>query len=256
MSRSNNVEILENPAKWFASWKTIRESVTIDGEEIEKLKGGSLVYYDKEKKEKVVLKLPLRFALLDMELSSFKGFNESSKSSMWSNETKSSDQLVIIRSKEGKQLEFKKSEYKLVKEKVAALGCKFTQSVYGAIEVNGKWEIVNFQLSGSALSGSPEDFSKLTDEEKYEGFFNFTKMNKSKLYSHFLSFEGYKMKKKGQVKFTCPIYEVKEEIDQETSDKLNELDKQLTSYLNYYFDKPSVKEEVLKEEVVDDSLDY
>ena len=157
MSRTSQSEIVESPCKKFLQWGTVKETIIIDGDEVEKLKGGTFIYYDKENKVKVPIKLPLKFAILNMDLVTFKGFDEGSKQGNWSNEVRDPGHVVNFRNKLGKIMSFRKSEYKLNKDALAGHGAKYTQSVYIAVEVNGKFEIWNLQLLGAILSGACEN---------------------------------------------------------------------------------------------------
>ena len=57
---------------------------------------GTLHYYDKEKKDRVEVKLPFTFLILD-ELATITGFCEQDSSRYWSNEVRSisKDELVV-----------------------------------------------------------------------------------------------------------------------------------------------------------------
>ena len=205
--------------------------------------------------EKVNLKLPFTFAILNQDLVAFKGYDEKNKRGIWSNEVRDKDHVVNVRAKDEKLLSFKLSEYKLNKDRITGLGGKYTKSVYCAVkDANGIFEICNLQLSGSSLTGAI-DMDNPDPSEKEDGWFGFTKVNKSSLYTNFISVDTFKVKKKGQSKFTIPVYKVGAEIDADTSDTLNSLDKQLTEYLDYYFVKPVDSPKQEKEEVVDDT-DY
>lgn len=263
MSRSNQEEILDNPCKKFLKWKTIKETIMVGEDEVEKIKGGTFVYFDKEKGEKgenVEIKLPLKFAILNQDLVCFKGYDEKNKRGVWSNEVKNPEHVVHFRAKDEKLLSFKKSEYKANKDTLAGFGGKYTQSVYIAV-LNGKeWEIWNLQLSGSALTGAV-NMETPDPDEKQDGWFNFTKAHKSKLYTNYVEVAkgGYKPKKKGTSKFVIPVYTLGTEIEEADSKILNELDEQLNEYLAYYFKRPDVTEvkgEEAKEHVEADSLDY
>jgi hypothetical protein len=238
MSRANQSEILENPCKKYLKWTTLKETIIVDGDEVDKIKGGTWQYYDKDKEEKVNVKLPLTFAILNQDLVAFKGYDEKKKRGVWSNEVKDKDHVVVLRAKDEKLLTFKLSEYKLNKDAITGLGGKYTKSVYIGVEVNGAFEIWNLQLSGSSLTGAI-DMENPNPDEKEDGWFGFTKVNKAKLYTNFVDVAGFKPKKKGTSKFTIPVYGVGDEIDQSTSDRLNELDKELSAYLDYYFDRPA-----------------
>ncbi len=239
MSRTTQKEILENPCKKFLKWTTVKEVLTIDGDEVEKIKGGTWQYYDKDKEEKVNIKLPLEFCILNNDLTAFKGYDEKNKRGVWSNEVRDKDQVVNLRTKDEKLLSFKLSEYKINKDTITGFGGKYTRSVYIGVFVNGEFEIWNLQLSGSSLTGAV-NVETPDPDEKEDGWFGFTKVNKSKLYTNFINVSTFKLKKKGQSKFTIPVYEVGTEISEEDSQKLNELDKQLNEYLEFYFDRPEV----------------
>ena len=242
MSRTTQSEILESPCKKFLKWCTIKETISVDGDDVEKIKGGTWQYWDKEKEEKVNIKLPLVFSILNNDLVAFKGYDEKNKRGVWSNEVKDKNHVVTLRAKDEKLLTFKLSEYKINKDTISGFGAKYTKSVYIAVEVNGEFEIWNLQLSGSSLTGAV-DMENPNADEREDGWFGFTKVNKSKLYTNFLAVGGFKLKKKGSAKFTIPVYSVGTEISEKDSDKLNALDTQLNEYLSYYFDKPEVAKE-------------
>lgn len=242
MSRTTQKEILENPCKKFLKWVTVKETILVDGDEVEKIKGGTWQYWDKDKEEKVNIKLPLTFSILNNDLVAFKGYDEKNKRGVWSNEVKDKNQVVTLKAKDEKLLTFKLSEYKINKDTITGFGAKYTKSVYIAVEVNGEFEIWNLQLSGSSLTGAV-DMENPNADEREDGWFGFTKVNKTKLYTNFIDVEGFKLKKKGTSKFTIPVYSLGTEISTEISDKVNTLDVQLNEYLSYYFDKPEISEE-------------
>lgn len=243
MSRTTDQGIKENPCVKFLQWKTIKETVklnegTPNEQEVESIKGGTFVYYDKDTKTNVPIDLPLSFVVLNKDLSCYKGYDETKKRGVWSNEVEKPEHVVVISTKGEKLFSFKKSEAKLNKDTIKALGAKYTNSVYIAVPVGKGYEIWNLQLSGAAFSGAPVDFAKPTEEEKKDGWANFIKANKSKFGSHFIDVKTYKSKKKGASKFTIPVFSVGEEIDAETGKIFDELDIQLNEYLAYYFGKP------------------
>lgn len=260
MSRSTDKDIKSNPCKKFLKWSTIKENVTLgegeDAQVVEKIKGGTFVSYNKDLKINEPITLPLSFAILNKDMISFKGYDEGRKRGVWSNEVNSPDQLVTIQAKGEKLLTFRRGEYKLNSAKVKELGAKYTNSVYIAVKEGKDWETWNLQLSGAALSGAPENSNKPTEEEKKEGWFNFTNNNRGKLNSNMVEVKTYKIKKKGATKFSIPIYTIGEEIDGETGEILDSMDKELIEYLDYYFSTPTVvsTSEVL--EPVDSEMEY
>lgn len=238
MSRTQQSEILENPCKKFLQWRTIKEVIVLDGDEVEKIKGGTFVWYDKKKEENFPIKLPLRFAILNPDLVTFKGYDEKNKRGVYSNEVKEPEHLVTVKSKKETLLTFRKSEYKVNKDTLKGLGAKYTQSVYIAVAVQGKFEIWNLQLSGAALTGA-NNLETPDPEEKEDGWFAFTKAHRSSLYKNFIEVGGFKPKKKGSSKFTIPVYSIGADIEDADSQDLNVLDAELNEYLSFYFKRPA-----------------
>ena len=255
MSRVEQKEIKSNPATKFLQWKTIKEVVSIDGDEVEKIKGGTFVYWDKENSKNVEIKLPFEFAILNNDLVTIKGYDEKNKRGIYSNEVKDPNHVLNVRAKDEKLLSFKLSEYKVNKDALAGFGAKYCRSCYIAVKNEaGEWEIMNLNLSGSMLTGAVDQDNPEPDS-KEDGWFNFTKVNKSKLYTNFIVASGFKPKKKGQSRFTIGVLEIGAEISEEDSQKLNELDTQLNEYLAFYFDRPEVvKDEKVPED--EDVTDY
>ncbi len=241
MSRTTQSEILENPCKKFLQWKTIKETIKIDGDEVEKIKGGTFVYWDKDKEENFPIKLPLKFAILNPDLVCFKGYDEKNKRGVYSNEVKEPEHLVTVKSKKDILMTFRKGEYKVNKDTLKGLGAKYTQSVYIAVPGKDGFEIWNLQLSGAALTGA-NDMENKNPEEAEDGWFAFTKAHRNALYKNFLEVGGFKPKKKGSSKFTIPIYSVGAEIEDADSQELNLLDAQLNEYLDFYFKRPAKEE--------------
>jgi hypothetical protein len=258
MSRTNQNELLANPASKFLQWKTKKKTIVVDGEELEKLDGGGFFSYDKETKENVEMDLPLTFAVLNMDMITLKGYDEKNKQGVWSNEFSKPEHDVVLRNKQGKLLSFKKSEYKLNKDAVSGFGAKWTNSIYIAIKNSeGGFSIGNIQCSGAALTGANDMESKDASEME-DGWMNFVKVNKSKLYSNFISVSDYKLKKKGTAKFTIPVFKLGKVIDEATAPKLDALDRELTEYLDFYFARPTTEVVKPSEELesVGEGMDY
>lgn len=124
----------KNPAKKFISWK-----------------GGLGVweYYDKEKEEKIQLDEKLYIVPLD-ELSTVKGWHDSSQSGIYSNEVKLlNDEELTVKSFKGGEIA--KGLYKNIKGDLE--GGKFCKSVYAVLlNSNGQVvEMVNFSFMGGSL---------------------------------------------------------------------------------------------------------
>ena len=248
MSRSSQVSIVESPVTKYLEWKNLSETIIVDGEEITKNKGASFVSYNKDTKVNVPLKLPIKFAILNPDLVTFKGYDDKSKTGYWSNEVdgdkRKGDPIVTVKNKNGIVMTFPLSEYKLNSAKLAGMGIKYVKSVYGALDTSNGWELVNFQIKGAAFSGAPEDGNNMTSDEKHEGWINFTKDMKGKMFKNCVEINGFKLKKKGATKFSIPVFEIGDEINEKTGMILDELDKTLNEYLTFYFNKPVEAKEV------------
>jgi hypothetical protein len=112
---------------------------------------GVFQYYDKELSENVELKVPAYFIVLD-QLSTIKGYSDAYKSGIYSNEVHSlvNETLRVKSFKGGLRITGKYSD---IKDEIKSEGGKFTKSVYALlINEDKSTEIVNFQLSGAALS--------------------------------------------------------------------------------------------------------
>lgn len=274
MSRTTQSEIQESPVSSgkFLKWTTVKETIVVDGDEVDKIKGGTFQYFDKElgdAGEKVNLKLPFRFAVLNADYVTFKGYDEKKKRGVWSNEGAKPEHQITIKAKDENLLSFKIGDYSVDKSKdqasekervtklkdaVKGTSAKYTKSVYIAVDVDGEYEIWNLQISGAALSGSPVDFNKMSAEEKKEGWLNFSNNNRSKFFSHFIEVKEFKLKKKGDSKFTIPIFEIGDEISKEDGEVLDGLDKELNKYFAYYH-KPKAEKKEEEQDEPDDEQD-
>ena len=251
MSRTS--QIRENPCKVFATWKSVYTTKVIEGEEFRKLKGGTFVYWDKVKGENVEIELPFKFAIINPGLVTFKGFNEKLKSGVWSNEVSDPEHEVSIRNKNGILMTFKLKDYKEqnIKDKVAGCCAKYTRSVYIGVPTKAGIEIYNLQISGAAASGG-SDKDDTNPEDKNDGWFAFSRLNKANLYKRWIVVKDVKNKKKGPNPFTVPVFELGDVISDKDGDVLDALDIELKDFLAYYFDKPATPTATASKEAVED----
>ncbi len=119
---------------------------------------GEVGFWDKDEKQFVAVD-PFKVIVLDV-LNTISGYHESSQSGIYANELSSArgwtDERLIVRSKSGVLAE---GSYTEIKDKVRALGGKFTNSVYVAFHEDGEWKLGNVKLSGAAVSAWM-DFTK------------------------------------------------------------------------------------------------
>lgn len=133
MSRSQ--PSLQNPAHRFFEYKAEK---------------GELQYYDKEKQERVTVKLPLEFLVLD-QLNTITGYSKPDKASYYSNEVRNSAKEEFVIKLKGAHVvtTLYKNEHGVVQVPKAA---KYAKSIYIAYQEDGEWVIGNIKLSGSGMT--------------------------------------------------------------------------------------------------------
>ncbi len=112
---------------------------------------GEFFTYNKETKAKEKVEMPIYFAVLD-ELSAISGYSEKYGAGVYSNEVSSvvHEQLRVKTFKGGCSII---GMYKDIRDNIAAIGGKFTKSVYALlIHEDRSTEFVNFRFKGSAFS--------------------------------------------------------------------------------------------------------
>lgn len=177
-------------------------------------KGGDGIfqYWDKSKEVNIKLPLPIRFIVLD-ELSTIRGFNQDTASSIYSNEVHNlSTQPLTVRTFKGNiRLT---GIYADIKSDIIKISGKYCKSIYAALITGpSQLEFVNFQLKGAAFSAWIDKNIDLQNQA----------VKVSKL------IDG----KKGNVTFKIPVYEA-EEIDPLLLSKASEIDVMLQEFLSDY----------------------
>lgn len=204
MSRSNPK--LKNPASKF---------IEFNGGE------GSFSYYDKEKKETIMLELPVHFLVLD-QLTTITGWHEPSKSNIYSNEIHMlSDEKLRVRSFKGGLIVT--GIYDDIKNDIKAEGGKFTKTIYAMLK-GEKMELVCFKFARSAFSAWL-DFCKKNNIDKIG----------VRIENEFIDGE------KGAVKYKMPVFS-KLIPDKKTNELADEMDIKLQEYFKVY--KSQQKEDV------------
>lgn len=168
----------QSPVKKYLSWSSNEKCFT---------------YWDKEAKEKKQLAIPVKFIHYD-EFATIKGWHDASESGIYSNEVKSTttENLIVRTLKGGKVLA--EGLYQAIKANVNASGGDYHVSLYA--EMNG--EIVNISLKGAAL-GTWSNFSK-----EYRKFF----------LGSYISVVGALDEKKGSVKYSVPMFQAGDKIEE------------------------------------------
>jgi len=210
MSRSNPVDEVKNPAKRFYEWNG---------------SNGCFTYYDKMQEKNVEVKLPFTFLVLD-QLSTVKGWNDSSESGIYSNEVRNlKKEIMTVKAFKGGQIA--QGFYSEIKDRVKAEGGKFTSSVYIAVKnpETNELEIANLQLSGAAVNAWM-DFKKEV----------------SSLYEGAVTVTDFVEGKKGSITFKVPKFKMGK-VSPQTDNAAKDLDKTLQSYFKVYFADKVVRED-------------
>jgi hypothetical protein len=161
----------KNPAKKFLSWKSEEKC---------------FAYYDKDKKENILVPLPFKFVILE-HYHTVKGWNDASESGIYSNEVFQigNEELQVKSFKGGKISE---GLYKDNKPTIVAAGGHYARSIYA---VTNDLELINISLKGSGVSSYSDFINEIGD-------LNFDK--------NWIEVTEAKELKKGKVKYSIPIF--------------------------------------------------
>ena len=172
---------------------------------------GNLGYYDKERGEKVAVKLPFTFLVLD-QLATVTGWSDDAQSGIWSNEVRNTrTDVLTVRTKGGIAAEGLYEEVKNV------TGARYAKSIYIAYyDENKELQLGNIKASGACLSAWIE-YCKGKD-----------------VYKGAVTLEGGVQAKKGRTTYFVPQFTAKAEVSDATDDKAKQLDRALQAYLAKY----------------------
>jgi len=143
---------------------------------------GQFSYYDKESKERVELD-ELEIVVLDVR-SSITGFNSDTSAQITSNlvAATGSEVLKVASWKDGKSTDIAEGLYKEIKDKVKAVGGKFTANVICLCDVTGEGkEVCNLQFQGSSLNGWINFLDSLDRDGEYDNVITIKRGALSKL---------------------------------------------------------------------------
>jgi len=186
---------VESPVKKYLSWSSNDKCFN---------------FYDKETKENRKLTLPLTLVHLD-ELSTVKGWHDSSASGIYSNEVRSTkNEELNVRAFKGGDLA--KGIYQDIKLKVQSLGGHYCASIYAFVDN----EIVNISLKGSGLMA----------------WSDFAKDNRKSFLGNVIEVKAAAEGKKGAVKYTTPTFTLGGAIGLDVSEKAEGAYDSLKEYLD------------------------
>jgi len=187
-----------NPTTKFLEWKSKEKCFS---------------FYNKENKENVLVKLPLKVLFLE-HYHTVKGWHDKSESGIYSNEVYSigKEPLNVRAFKGGEVAE---GLYKEIKDSVHKAGGKYHRSIY---VMDAEGNILNLSLRGTAVASYSE----------------FYKDNHHLLDNQFIEVNEALDGKKGSIKYSFPKFTVGEVISREVDNLANESAKVLQSYVNEY----------------------
>lgn len=209
---------LSNPAKRFLEWKSNDKCFS---------------FYDKEKKENVLVELPFKFLVLD-QLHTVSGWNDATSSGIFSNEVKFiSKQVMTVKPFKGNEIA--KGLYADIKEKVKNAGGHYVKSIYIMLEDG---TLANIQLKGSAVQQWGE----------------FTNKSLSRLPEEWVVVDKAIDGKKGAVKYTTPGFTFGGSLSDKEAAQADLVFDELETYLKAYLIKEEAPVEV--EDLDTDDLDF
>lgn len=208
--------IAQNPAARFYDWSGSR---------------GQLEHYDKEKGERIPVKLPFKFIVLD-ELHTVTGYSDADQSGYWSNEVRRTTDDLTVRTKRGVKYVGPYKDGRGIKQ--VPTDSKYAKSVYIAQKLGDEWVLANLKLSGVALTA----WIDLNGKHRTEG--------------NIIALVGSTEGSKGATKFQIPTFEYGGAPDTDTLQIATDLDAQLQSYLDTYLTAPKYDDNA--EPIIEDSF--
>jgi hypothetical protein len=214
MSRTQKTKDTTSPVKRYIEWSSDEKCWKS---------------YDKEKKENVLLPINTPFILLD-QLTTVAGYDDKAEKSFYGTEVRDIKKPIKVFC--GKE---KVAEGAWADIKDTLRGLKFAKSVYAMAKINDEFQLVQFKLSGCALSWF--DFVESEGVNNLEG-------------DIVIAVVDTKYGKKGKVEFEAPVFKVvKRELSVDAAEQANGMDIALQAYLEAYL------EETPKDETPDGDAD-
>jgi len=178
-----------NPAEKFLSWSSQNQS---------------LVYYDKDKGENVLIKPPFSFLYL-ADRTTVRGFDKKGNTGIYSNEIKNLKENLKVKTFKNKEIAA--GEWNDIKDDVDRSGGKFAKSIYCMTK---KGTLINICLYGGALGE----------------WFEFTKKSKRRLPDEWVTITGVEERKSGATTYFVPVFSYNKSLNDdeaELADKAYEI---------------------------------
>ncbi len=214
-----------NPASRFLEWKS--DHGCFQYQDVQKAKKFIEEGVDTKEayaQETYQVELPLKFLLIRQPLATIKGYSDTHKSGIYSNEVRHIG-TDVVKVKTFKRDFIAEGVYKQIKPIVKQHGGYYCNSLYCMAE-NG--EIFNISLKGSSVSEWSEFYNK----------------SKSRAKDEWIIVEGAEERTKGKVKFTVPVFKYESVISQNDAEMANEAFRTLYDYHQEYFNTQEVEKEL------------
>ena len=219
MGFTSNQDAVHNPAKLYLRWKGGAEKIRENGEE--KIEGGKLIYWDKDKQEEVEVSLPLVFCPLEITYG-YTGFIPD-KGRIWSSEILDFGNQKIRVNITGEDTDvICEGTYEEIKDKAYASGARLQTYVYAYCKALGG--IIRINLGGSARTAWKEFVKKVKLSSVYESPIS-------------MSVGEPQESKLGP--YIPPKYELGAKYGNEVVDALKKQDTIVIDYLKYLADRNS-----------------
>lgn len=201
-------------------------------------KAGVFQYYDKDKEENIVVKLPFVFIVLDIN-ATIRGYNKKAKSGIYSNEVRDTrSEPMVVKMFNGTKIAT--GLYADIKDSVIAKNGHFNLSIYAAMKKEGKkggLELVGIHLGGCALGP----------------FIEFQKNNQKEINTMAVCVKEVEKHTDGEIPFKSPVFSLMN-LKPETDEEAKKIDAEiLQPYLKSYFGRPVTQRAAPGEEPQDDA---
>lgn len=208
LKKEQNLTSNTNPAKKFYKWESDNKTFS---------------FYNKEKKENILIKLPFEFVTLGRPLVTVKGYNSKLKKGIYSNEVQSVNDELTVRYFDKNIDPIASGKWNDIKDTVDAKGAKYHLSIYG-YDLKSK-EIINISIKGMGVG-------KWYELQKNWG---------QRLADEIVEIKSYKDGKSGSNDFTYPVFSLKRSISDTELDEVLDALAALKGFLKEYFAKNGVE---------------
>jgi len=207
-----------NPTKKYIGWKSNDKTFS---------------YYDKQLKDNVEVKLPLKFVFLQ-HYHTVKGWNDASSSGIYANEVfYIGNEEMSVRAFKGGLLA--SGLYKDIKPKVEAAGGKYHRSIYITLEDG---TLANLSIKGAVVKEWSDFYEK----------------SKNLIDNQWVEIKEARAEKKGSINYSVPVFSLGESLDKKAIQLADVAASELSDHMeNYFADKDDA---IVNVEAVSNDLSF